>query len=85
MPGPTQFKLIGEFDGDAKYLRDEYLGDQTSRQAVLAEKKREDKLRAAGFSVVRWDWATASDAARLGAVLRNAGLPNSGTRAKRTL
>lgn len=80
-----QFKLIGEFDGDAKYLRDEYLGDQTSRQAVLAEKKREDKLRAAGFRVVRWDWATASDAARLGAVLRNAGLPNSGTRAKRTL
>jgi hypothetical protein len=80
-----QFKLIGEFDGDAKYLRDEYLGDQTARQAVLAEKKREDKLRAAGFRVVRWDWAIASDGARLGALLRNAGLPSSGTRNKSTL
>ncbi len=80
-----KFKLIGEFDGDAKYLRDEYLGGQTARQAVLAEKKREDKLRAAGFKVVRWDWATASDSARLGALLRNAGLPGSGNRNKNTL
>lgn len=79
-----QYRLIGEFDGDAKYLRDEYLGDQTARQAVLAEKKREDKLRAAGFKVVRWDWATASDAARLGALLRQAGLPNSRFKIKNT-
>ena len=79
-----QFKLIGEFDGDAKYLRDEYLGGQSARQAVLAEKKREDKLRAAGFKVVRWDWATASDPARLGALLRNAGLPGTGIRNKNT-
>jgi hypothetical protein len=80
-----QFKLIGEFDGDVKYLRDEYLGDQTARQAVLAEKKREDKLRSAGFRVVRWDWATASDPARLGALLRNAGLPSRGNRNNSTL
>jgi len=79
-----QYRLIGEFDGDAKYLRDEYLGDQTARQAVLAEKKREDKLRAAGFKVVRWDWATASDPARLGALLRQAGLPNSRNKTKNT-
>lgn len=79
------FKLVGEFDGDAKYLRDEYLGDQTARQAVLAEKKREDKLRAAGFRVVRWDWAIASDAPRLAALLRNAGLPSSGIRSKSTI
>ncbi len=70
-------RLIGEFDGDAKYLRDEYLGVQTARQAVLAEKKREDKLRAAGFRVIRWDWATASDPARFEACLRQAGLTNS--------
>ena len=70
-------RLIGEFDGDAKYLRDEYLGGQTARQAVLAEKKREDQLRAAGFQVVRWDWATASDPARFEACLRQAGLANS--------
>lgn len=70
-------RLIGEFDGDAKYLRDEYLGVQTARQAVLAEKKREDRLRAVGFRVVRWDWATASDPARIEACLRQAGLANS--------
>ena len=69
--------MIGEFDGDAKYLRDEYLGVQTARQAVLAEKKREDKLRAAGFRVVRWDWATAADPARFEACLRQAGLANT--------
>jgi hydroxypyruvate isomerase len=51
----------------------------------LAEKKREDKLRSAGFKVVRWDWAAASDAARLGALLQNAGLPGSGNRNKSTL
>ncbi|MET1088387.1 MAG: hypothetical protein ABWY04_14925 [Arthrobacter sp.] len=79
-----QFKLIGEFDGDAKYLRDEYLGEQTARQAVLAEKKREDKLRAAGFRVARWDWPIAADAPRLAALLRNAGLPRSGVRNKNT-
>ncbi|WP_236557373.1 endonuclease domain-containing protein [Arthrobacter sp. 9AX] len=79
-----RFKLVGEFDGDAKYLRDEYLGHQTARQTVLAEKKREDKLRAAGFRVARWDWAIASDAPRLAALLRNAGLPSSGSRNKST-
>ena len=75
-----KYRLIGEFDGDAKYLNDEYLGTQTARQAVLAEKKREDRLRAAGFRVVRWDWATASDPARLAACLRQAGLPSSRSR-----
>ncbi|MEE9097712.1 hypothetical protein [Pseudarthrobacter phenanthrenivorans] len=70
-----KYRLVGEFDGDAKYLNDDYLGTRTARQAVLAEKKREDRLRAAGFRVVRWDWATASDPGRLAARLRQAGLP----------
>lgn len=70
-----KYRLIGEFDGDAKYLSDHYLGTRTARQAVLAEKKREDRLRAAGFRVVPWDWATASDPARFAACLRQAGLP----------
>ena len=70
-----KYRLIGEFDGDAKYLDDAYLGTRTARQAVLAEKKRENRLRAAGFRVVRWDWATASDPGRLAARLRQAGLP----------
>ncbi|MFP5311857.1 MAG: hypothetical protein ACLGH7_05550 [Actinomycetes bacterium] len=72
-----KYRLIGEFDGDVKYLSDDYLGTRTARQAVLAEKKREDRLRAAGFRVVRWDWATASDSARFTACLRQAGMPST--------
>lgn len=79
-----KYRLIGEFDGDAKYLSDDYLGTRTARQAVLAEKKREDRLRAAGFRVVRWDWATASDPARFAACLRRAGLPGTRSRPSST-
>ncbi|WP_251045852.1 type IV toxin-antitoxin system AbiEi family antitoxin domain-containing protein [Arthrobacter sp. ISL-85] len=75
-----RYRLIGEFDGDAKYLSDDYLGTRTARQTVLAEKKREDRLRAKGFRFVRWDWATASDPARFAACLRQAGLPNTRSR-----
>lgn len=39
--------VIGEFDGAVKY---------TDRAALVAEKRREDQLRAAGFIVVRWGW-----------------------------
>lgn len=67
-------RIIGEFDGDAKYLRSEYLGSQTAKEAVLAEKKREDRLRAMGFSVVRWDWETASNPRMLMRKLEGAGL-----------
>ena len=77
--------IIGEFDGDAKYLRDEYLGGQSAREAVLAEKKREDRLRAMGFTVVRWDWATANNPALLTAKLLAAGLTPLWNTAKRTI
>ncbi|WP_231745586.1 hypothetical protein [Arthrobacter sp. EpRS71] len=77
--------VIGEFDGDAKYLRDEYLGGQSAREAVLAEKKREDRLRALGFTVVRWDWATANNPAQLTAKLLAAGLTPVKVTPKRTI
>jgi len=79
-----KYRLIGEFDGDAKYVNDEYLGARTARQTVLAEKKREDRLRAAGFRVARWDWATASDPTLLAACLRQAGLPVTRNRVSST-
>lgn len=41
------FKVIGEADGLAKY---------EVRENLIAEKLREDRLRALGFSVVRWTW-----------------------------
>jgi hypothetical protein len=68
-------RIIGEFDGDAKYLRDEYLAGLSAREVVLAEKKREDRLRALGFTVVRWDWPLASEPAKLRRKLVEAGLP----------
>lgn len=39
--------VIGEADGLIKY---------ESREALVAEKRREDRLRALGFAVVRWGW-----------------------------
>lgn len=66
--------VIGEFDGDAKYLDDDLLGERSTREAILAEKKREDRLRALGYKVVRWDWKTLSDPELLGRKLRAAGV-----------
>jgi len=70
-----EFNLIGEFDGYGKYLREELLAGQTTAEAVIAEKKREDRLRRCGHGVVRWDWSVARSAARLGALLGEVGLP----------
>lgn len=66
--------LVGEFDGRAKYLKPEYLNGRTPSQVVIDEKNRENRLRALGLTVVRWEWATALDRTRLQAVLRHAGL-----------
>ena len=51
-----EYGVVGEFDGDAKYLDDELLDGRSTRETILAEKKREDRLRALGYAVVRWDW-----------------------------
>lgn len=67
-------RVIGEFDGDAKYLDDALLGDMSTREAILAEKKREDRLRALGYKVVRWDWKTATNAGLLRRKLAAAGI-----------
>ncbi len=45
--------VVGEFDGKVKYGRNN--PSQRSPEDVLwAEKRREDRLRATGASVVRW-------------------------------
>lgn len=67
-------RVIGEFDGDAKYLEDAFLGGKSTREAVLAEKKREDRLRALGYTVVRWDWKTATNPELLKHKLAAAGI-----------
>jgi hypothetical protein len=66
--------LVGEFDGRGKYLRDEFTRGRTTAEVVLDEKRRENRLRALGLSVVRWEWADALAPRRLGVILAGAGL-----------
>ncbi len=47
---------LGEFDGRRKYAVPPGADPQQAEQVVWREKRREDRLRAAGFEVVRWTW-----------------------------
>ncbi|PXX65246.1 hypothetical protein DFR70_104308 [Nocardia tenerifensis] len=47
--------IIGEFDGLIKY-RTHLRGLRSPEDIVIAEKAREDALRALGWLVVRWTW-----------------------------
>lgn len=66
--------LVGEFDGRGKYLRDEMRAGREVADVVMAEKRRENRLRALGLHVARWEWSDALNSARLGVILREAGL-----------
>jgi hypothetical protein len=68
--------LIGEFDGVAKYIRDEYTRGRSAADIVVEEKAREDRLRAVGPSVTRWGWQFAGTPQRLFEQLHRAGLPS---------
>lgn len=69
-----EFNLIGEFDGNGKYLRDELLGGRTPAEVVIDEKRREDRLRALGPRVTRWGWGVAHTLPLLAQQLASAGL-----------
>ncbi|MFC0680772.1 hypothetical protein ACFFGH_23325 [Lysobacter korlensis] len=69
-----QFNLVGEFDGHGKYLREEYTRGRSTADIVLAEKQREDRLRALGPRVTRWDWEVARSLPLLREHLSGAGL-----------
>ncbi len=64
-------RLVGEVDGKWKYGQLLRPG-QTPETAIMAEKRREEMIRQLGFWIVRWDWDTASNATRLGNLLRRA-------------
>lgn len=68
--------LVGEFDGVAKYIREEYTRGADPAVVVVAEKRREDRLRATGARVTRWDWSTAWAPRRLESQLFAQGLPS---------
>ena len=67
-------RTVGEFDGVAKYLREEFTRGRSVAEVVLAEKRRENRLRALGLNVVRWEWIDAWQGERLRALLVEAGL-----------
>jgi hypothetical protein len=67
-------KVVGEFDGEEKYLNPEYLKGMTPSQAVVAEKKRENRIRALGMNVVRWDWADLMEPGKLEGMLAAGGV-----------
>ncbi|MCU1469671.1 MAG: hypothetical protein JWQ39_820 [Glaciihabitans sp.] len=69
-----EFNLIGEFDGEGKYLRDEFTQGRTAAEVVIDEKNRENRLRALGPSLTRWDWPVARSLILLRAHLAAAGL-----------
>jgi hypothetical protein len=69
--------ILGEFDGKQKYSRNMAInGDPT--EALWKEKKREDRLRAMGFTIVRIFWSDLEHPERLIAKLLAAGLPRVG-------
>ncbi|MET1085912.1 MAG: hypothetical protein ABWY04_02130 [Arthrobacter sp.] len=73
-------KVVGEFDGEEKYANAGYLRGLTPSQAVVAEKNRENRIRATGVNVVRWDWAELMEAGTLERKLAAAGVARRRTR-----
>lgn len=67
-------RVILELDGLQKYVREEYTHDQDIADIVIAEKVREDRLRAIGYTVVRATWDDLVHPAKLAAKLERAGL-----------
>jgi len=64
-------RTIGEFDGKVKYLRSIDDGADAG-EVVWREKKREDRLRSAGYEVVRTVWADLDHPTRVAARYRAA-------------
>jgi hypothetical protein len=67
-------RVIGEFDGVAKYVRDEFAAGRDPAQVVVDEKWREDRIRALGWRVARWGWDVARSVPRLRERLVRAGV-----------
>jgi hypothetical protein len=68
-------RLVGEADGESKYLDPVFRGGKTAEQVVFAEKYREDRIRATGERVTRWPWSVGVSPQLLRAHLRRAGVP----------
>lgn len=63
--------IVGEFDGRGKYGADD---PRATADRVWSEKRREDRIRAMGFIVVRWTWDDAWRGEPMARLLRAAGI-----------
>lgn len=68
---------VGEFDGLGKYIKEEYTSGRTTAEVVMAEKDREDRVRALGPTFARWDWPIARDLTVFGRFLTRHGIPRA--------
>jgi hypothetical protein len=73
--------LVVEFDGLTKYSDPRFADGRTPAEVVVAEKRREDRIRALGYRVVRLTWADLHDRRRLRSLLDAAATPRTGARA----
>lgn len=67
--------IVGEFDGRAKYEREEYLSGLSTADAVIREKRRESRIASSGVRVFRWTWSDLLDRDAFSRILRTAGVP----------
>jgi hypothetical protein len=69
--------IIGEFDGDQKYVDEQMRSGRTLEQVLLSQQRRADHLRAQPGvrNLVRWNYAAARTPSRLARILTGAGLP----------
>jgi hypothetical protein len=70
-----EYSAVGEADGKLKYFGERYLNGRTPREVLDTERIRHNRLAALPRTVIRWDWATGTDPAKLRARLLQAGIP----------
>lgn len=70
-------RVVGEYDGIAKYRAAEFRRGRTPEQVVVEEKLREDALRRQGEGVVRWIWDDLWAPRRFAALLAEHGVPRA--------
>jgi hypothetical protein len=69
--GYPELGVLIEFDGKVKYQQP-FRPGQTPAEVVIAEKLREDRLRALGYVVVRFVWSDLADPAGMAAIVATA-------------
>lgn len=68
-------RVLGECDGLKKYSGSSSYSGESTEDVVRQEREREDRIRAEGIIMVRWDWSDLKHPRRLAWKLDRAGVP----------